>query len=127
MNLMLVHRDVLVTPPLADRLLAGITCDGLLRLARRTGIRVREERIPSDERAFWADVRDVFSSGTAAGTTHVRSLDHAGERLFQRAAPGPVALELGQHLSAIQRGEAEDPAGWRSLALSLPGALTRPG
>lgn len=61
----------------------------------------------------WSQVSEVFSSGTAAGTTHIRSVTHAGEVLFERDRPGPVATAIGAAYEDLLRGRRDDPEGWR--------------
>ena len=71
MNLMLVRGGALSTPPLSDTILAGITRDSLLALARSAGLRAEERPISVDP-AEWRDVSEAFTSGTAAGTAQDR-------------------------------------------------------
>jgi len=112
MNLMLVRGGKLSTPPLSDTILPGITRDSLLALARATGVPA-EERPISTAAADWEDVTEAFTSGTAAGTAHIREIVHEGEVRFARAEPGPVARALGERLEKIKFGLEEDPFGWR--------------
>src|SRR6185503_17134985 len=48
MNLMLVREGKLSTPPLSDTILAGITRDSLLALARDAGLGAEERGISTD-------------------------------------------------------------------------------
>jgi branched-chain amino acid aminotransferase len=112
MNLMLVRGGALSTPPLSDTILAGITRDSLLALARAENLAAEERPISTDP-AEWRDVSEAFTSGTAAGTAHVREVVHEGRVLFARAEPGPVAKRLGERLERIKFGREADPFGWR--------------
>jgi branched-chain amino acid aminotransferase len=112
MNLMLVRGGKLSTPPLSDTILAGITRDSLLQLARREGLEAEERPLSTDERE-WGDVSEAFTSGTAAGTAHIREIVHEGRVLFARPEPGPVARRLGERLERIKFGREPDPFGWR--------------
>lgn len=112
MNLMLVRAGKLSTPPLSDTILAGITRDSLLALARAAGIPV-EERPISTAAEDWREVSEAFTAGTAAGTAHIREIVHEGRVLFARAAPGPVARQLGERLERLKFGLEPDPFGWR--------------
>jgi branched-chain amino acid aminotransferase len=112
MNLMLVRAGKLSTPPLSDTILPGITRDSLLALARAGGIPA-EERGISTAAEDWQDVSEAFTSGTAAGTAHIREIVHAGEVRFTRAEPGPIAKALGERLERIKFGLEPDPLGWR--------------
>jgi branched-chain amino acid aminotransferase len=112
MNLMLVRGGRLSTPPLSDTILAGITRDSLLELARDSSIGAEERPISTDP-ADWKDVSEAFTSGTAAGTAHIREIVHEGRVLFSRAEPGPIARQLGERLERIKFGLEADPFGWR--------------
>lgn len=111
MNLMLVRAGALSTPPLSDTILAGMTRDSLLTLARASGIPA-EERVLSTAAADWADVSEAFMAGTAAGTAHIREIVHEGEVRFARPEPGPIARALGERLERIKFGLEPDPFGW---------------
>lgn len=112
MNLMLVRDQRLSTPPLSDTILAGITRDSLLALARADGIPFEERPISIDP-ADWTEVSEAFTSGTAAGTAHIREIVHEGRVLFARPEPGPIASTLGERLERIKFGLDPDPFGWR--------------
>jgi len=119
MNLMLVRAGRLTTPPLTDTILPGITRDSLLVLAREAGIPVDEHGIstaPED----WSEVSEAFTSGTAAGTAHIREIVHEGRVLFSRPEPGPVAKQLGEQLDGIKFGRLPDPLEWRYAVSSVP-------
>ncbi len=111
MNLMIVRDGTLTTPPCSDTILEGVTRDSLLALARELEIPSEERRLAVDP-ADWRGVTEVFSSGTAAGTTHVREIVHENEVLFRRAEPGPIARRLGAALDEARFG-APDARGWR--------------
>ena len=111
-NLFLVRDGAIFTPPLDGTMLAGITRDCVIRLARDADIEVHERPIPR-EMLYVAD--ELFFTGTAAEITPVRSVDRipvgSGE-------PGAVTKQLQERYLAIARGEAPDPYGWRQLHAS---------
>ena len=69
MNLFAVFGDTLVTPPLSDSILAGITRDSILALAASLGVKTEQRRISIKE-IFEGQksglLKEVFGSGTAA-------------------------------------------------------------
>lgn len=71
-NLFIVKRGRLLTPPVTDGALAGITRDLLLQLAREQGIETREQSLSAYD-LHCAD--ECFLSGTAAELIPVRSID----------------------------------------------------
>ncbi len=105
-NLFLVLDGELVTPPLGSSILAGITRNSILQLARDQGLAVHQEAVTRDM-LYLCD--ELFMTGTAAEVTPVRSVDKipvgSGE-------PGPVTRLLQQQFFDIVRGEIEDRHGW---------------
>jgi branched-chain amino acid aminotransferase len=117
MNLFFVFDDgSLVTPPLTGTILAGITRDSLLTLAREEGLTVREERYAIDQwRADAASGRltETFACGTAAVVTSIGKVaSHDVEFTIGSGGPGQTTQRLRDRLVSIQRGTAEDKHGW---------------
>lgn len=112
MNLFAVIDDTLVTPPLSDSILAGVTRESLMILAKDNGIKVVERPIKRAELES-GNASEVFGSGTAAVVTPVGELDFEGKRvLINGGSPGPVARKLYEDLIQIQRGDKPDKYGW---------------
>ncbi len=105
-NTFVVHRGTIFTPPVNGTLLAGITRDSILTLARDLGIPVREEPLPR-EMLYAAD--EVFLTGTASEVTPVRSVDRITVGNGRR---GPITTQLQERFLSIARGTAEDRYGW---------------
>ena len=116
MNLYFVYGDKIVTPALTGSLLAGVTRDSLLRVARDLGYESEESRVSIDQ--WRADTEngtltEVFACGTAAVITPVGTVKRTGGEWQQSGGePGEVTLRLRQALLDIQRGTAEDKHGW---------------
>jgi branched-chain amino acid aminotransferase len=112
MNLFAVIGDELVTPPLSDSILAGITRDSLLTLARAKGMKTVERPISRGELES-GKVKEVFGSGTAAVVSPVGELSFDTKRVvINDGVPGPVAKMLYEEITSIQRGTKPDPYGW---------------
>jgi branched-chain amino acid aminotransferase len=105
-NLFIVQNGTLVTPPLSSSILAGITRDTILTLAREQGIPVREARITRDE-LYLAD--EVFLTGTAAEVTPVREVDF---RTIGAGKVGEVTLALQQRYFEVVRGRDDSHPEW---------------
>jgi branched-chain amino acid aminotransferase len=105
-NIFIVKKGVITTPPLSASILAGITRDTIITLARELGIVVREERITRDE-LYLAD--EVFLTGTAAEVTPVREVDH---RTIGAGGPGEVTLALQQRYFDIVKGKDDSHPEW---------------
>ncbi|HEX4695599.1 branched-chain amino acid aminotransferase [Sphingomonas sp.] len=117
MNIFFVFDDgSLATPPLSDTILAGITRDSLMTIARDRGIAVREERYSLDQwRADAASGRlaEAFACGTAAVVTPIAAVKaRSGDFTIGSGEAGKTSIALRQALVAIQTGEAPDDHGW---------------
>ncbi|MBN9110510.1 MAG: branched-chain amino acid aminotransferase [Pseudonocardia sp.] len=106
----------IVTPTLTGSILAGVTRDSLLVLAKEIGCEVTERKVSGDE---WlqgsADgtITEVFGCGTAAVITPIGKVKHSGgEVVVGGGQPGPVTLKLRKLLTDIQRGLAPDANSW---------------
>jgi branched-chain amino acid aminotransferase len=120
MNLYFVHGSGrsarIVTPALTGTLLPGVTRDSLLALAGDLGYTAEEGKISTDE---WREgnasgaITEVFACGTAAVITPVGAVDSAnGGWTVGDGTPGPVTMQLREHLLGIQTGQKPDPHGW---------------
>jgi branched-chain amino acid aminotransferase len=117
-NLFLVKDDVLITPPTAASILAGITRDTIMKLARELGIETREQNIPR-EMLYLAD--ELFFTGTAAEVTPIRSVDRLPVGVGRR---GPVTERLQQAFFGLFSGKTADKWGWLDpVDLSTPRAV----
>ena len=106
----------IVTPTLTGSLLAGITRDSLLSVARDLGYEAEEGRVSIDQ---WrrdtenGTLTEVFACGTAAVITPVGTVKcESGEWTQSGGEPGEITLELRRTLLDIQRGIATDKHGW---------------
>jgi branched-chain amino acid aminotransferase len=105
-NLFLVRNGVLLTAPLGNSVLPGITRDSVLQIARDLKIPVVEQQIPR-EMLYIAE--EVFFTGTAAEVTPIRSVDKI---TVGKGKMGPVTKALQQEFYAIVRGEKPDRHNW---------------
>ncbi len=105
-NVFLVEDGEILTPPIGNSILAGITRGMVMEIAAELGIPVREARIPR-EAVFFCE--EIFMTGTAAEITPVRSVDG---RPLEKSAPGPVTKRLQEVFFARVKGEAPDKGGW---------------
>jgi branched-chain amino acid aminotransferase len=100
MNVFMVRDGVLVTPPVTDNILEGITRKTVIELARRElGIEVMERSIDRTE-VFIAE--EMFFSGTAAGVTGITKVDH---RVIGRGEMGPVTTRIRSLLEDAVRAK----------------------
>ena len=105
-NLFVVHHGKVLTPPLANCVLPGITRDTMIALCHELGIPVAEQIIPR-EMLYVAD--EVFFAGTAVEVTPIRSIDKIK---VGNGGRGPITKELQDEFYALTGGTKEDRHGW---------------
>jgi len=105
-NIFVVRGNTLLTPPLGNSVLPGITRDTVITLARETGYEAQEGPIPR-EMLYIAD--EVFFTGTAAEITPISFVDQIQIGEGKR---GPVAKHLQENFFAVINLEREDTHGW---------------
>lgn len=105
-NLFLVRDNVIMTPPLSAAILAGVTRDAVIQLAKRLGYEVKEQTLPR-EALYVCD--EAFFTGTAAEITPIRSIDQVSVGNGKR---GPVTSALQKAFFGLFRGETPDDGGW---------------
>jgi branched-chain amino acid aminotransferase len=105
-NLFLVRNGKLLTAPLGNSVLPGITRDSVLQIARDLDLTLVEQMIPR-EMLYIAD--EVFFSGTAAEITPIRSVDKikVGD-----GSVGPVTKAIQKEFFGIVEGRIPDRHNW---------------
>lgn len=116
MNIAFVIDDTFITPPLSERILAGITRDSILRLLRDRGIMKVEERpIKVDEVITAAQegrLQEAFGMGTAAVISPINVIGFRGTDFDIATPQDGYAMRIKQELTELRSGKAEDPYGW---------------
>ncbi|PWT81905.1 MAG: branched chain amino acid aminotransferase [Blastocatellia bacterium] len=105
-NLFIVRDGALFTPPLSSSVLAGITRDSVMTLARELGFSVTEAVFPR-EMLYLAD--EMFFVGTAAEVTPIRSVDKIR---VGSGRPGPVTEALQRAFFDVINGTVPDTHRW---------------
>ncbi len=106
-NVFLVRRGVVVTPPLADDILEGITRSTLITLLREElGVPVSERSIDRSE-LFGGD--EVFIAGTGVQLVPVTRIDH---RRIGEGRPGSLTADLKRLYFEIVRGRVPKYRSW---------------
>lgn len=105
-NLFVVRDGILITPPVSDDILEGITRAAILRLAADLGIATEIRSIDRSE-LYVAD--EVFLCGTGVQVSPVVEVDH---RKVGPGAVGPVASAIrGRYFDAV-RGRLPEYREW---------------
>ena len=108
-NIFVVRDGTLLTPPLSNSVLPGITRETVMTLAGDLEIPVREQPIPR-EMLYIAD--EVFFCGTAVEITPVRSIDKIK---IAGGEPGPITRKLQEEFFGIIKGTKPDRYQWLTL------------
>lgn len=94
-NLFAVVGGVLVTPAATGAILGGVTRDLVLRIARRAGLAVREERIPV------ARLRRAAEAFVTSSTVEILPVVRLDGRQVGRGRPGPITALLQERYRAV--------------------------
>ncbi len=117
MNIMFIIGNELITPSLEQAsILAGVTRDSVLTLAREMGMKVSERKITIDEiKAAHksGELKEVFGTGTAAVISPVGVLQYDGEEMvINNNEIGEISQKFYDTITGIQYGEIEDTHNW---------------
>jgi branched-chain amino acid aminotransferase len=107
-NLFIIKKGKLYTPPLAASILAGITRDAVLTLAREEGIPVSEEMLTRDQ-LYLAD--EAFFTGTAVELTPIREVDN---RKIGDGVVGPLTRKLQERFIGVTKGSDSSHPEWHT-------------
>jgi len=107
MNVFMLRDGVLVTPPVTDNILEGITRRSVIELARNElGLEVVERSIDRTE-VFISE--EMFMTGTAAQITAVTKVDH---HPVGAGVMGPITTKLRSMYDDILRGKNHKYEHW---------------
>jgi branched-chain amino acid aminotransferase len=107
MNIFMLRDGILVTPPITDNILEGITRRSVMELAKNElGLKVVERSIDRSEIYI---CEEFFLTGTAAQLTVVTKVDY---RPVGTGVMGPVADSLRKMLDKIFHGDDPKYAHW---------------
>lgn len=116
MNVFFYIGDELITPQLGGTILAGITRDSVIHLARDWGMKVVERKISMDEVIeAWekGNLREAFGTGTAAVISPIGSITHNEKNIIINDGKiGTLSRKLYDTITGIQYGEKQDKFGW---------------
>ena len=99
-NIFVVRDELIVTPPVSDGILEGITRDTVIALAQDLDYDVIEASLVRTD-LYIAD--EIFFCGTAAEVVPIRSVDHRtiGE-------PGPITKAIQEaYFDVVRGGDSE--------------------
>ncbi len=105
-NIFIVRNGTLITPPVSDDILEGITRWAVITIAKDLGYRVEERHIARTE-LYVAD--EVFFCGTGAQVSPVIEIDH---RKVGNGKPGKITKEIQNVYFKAVRGKVDKYKNW---------------
>src|SRR5579862_5311410 len=117
-NIFLLFGGTLITPPLSNGALPGITRNTVMQICRDLNIPVAEQIIPR-EMLYIAD--EIFFCGTAVEVTPIRSVDRV---TVGNGTRGPITKKIQDEFFAITGGKKPDRHGWLTpVGVPAPAAV----
>ena len=119
MNAMFVINNTLVTPPLSDSILDGITRDSILTLAKDMGYEMAERPVSLDElEQSFIDktITEAFGAGTAAVVAPIQLIHMGGiDYTLPVYTPESLSSRIKLQLEKIRSGAEADIYGWNTI------------
>lgn len=119
MNMLFVIDGKLVTPPLSDSILDGITRDSILTIARDMGITVEEREISVDELIETLQegrMSEAFVAGTAAVITPVELISaYKKDYTLPLYDENAMMFQLKRKLENMRTGAEDDVYKWNTI------------
>lgn len=116
MNIFFRIGDKLITAPISDRILDGVTRKSVISLAEEYNIEVEVRPVAVKEiieAAKNGELIEMFGSGTATVINPIVGFGHKGEKYDLPKLEDSYASFFKDKLMKIQYNEAEDKFGWR--------------
>lgn len=115
MNVFFRINDTLLTAPVSERILDGVTRKSLIALAEREGIKVEQRSVLVSELVEGmkdGSLKEIFGAGTAAVVNPIVGFSYHDVYYELPKLEKPISLELKSKLTHIQYKLAEDTFGW---------------
>ncbi len=116
MNVFFRVNDTLLTAPISDRILDGVTRKSVIALAKQDNIKVEERPVLVSEiveAAKNGSLKEIFGAGTAAVISPVSAFSYKDETYDIEKQDNGFAIRFKKELLDIQYNRSEDPFDWR--------------
>jgi branched-chain amino acid aminotransferase len=117
-NIFVVNDGTVITPPVSNSALPGITRASVITICKDLGIPVEEKIIP---REMLYIVDEMFFCGTAVEVTPIRSVDRVKIGIGSR---GPITKKIQDEFFALVEGKKPDRHNWLS-PVNVPAEAVR--
>ncbi len=116
MNIAFMINNQLITCPLSDTILAGITRDSVLTLVKEKGIIVEERPISVEEIIKGIEkgiVQEAFGMGTAVTIININSITYKGKKhVLPQVTSNSLSTYLLEKLNNLRYGLEKDTYNW---------------
>lgn len=117
MNIFFMIDGKLITPSLeTETILAGVTRDSIITIAKHWGIPVEERKVHMDEiieAAKTGRLQEAFGAGTAATIAQIQLMNIREEDyLLPDVEKREFSNKVSRYLTEIKTGKVDDPFGW---------------
>ncbi|KAB1157651.1 branched-chain amino acid aminotransferase [Flavobacterium luteum] len=115
MNVFFRINDTLLTAPVSERILDGVTRKSLIDLAKSKGINVEVRPVLVQELVEASKngtLKEIFGAGTAAVVNPIVGFSYRDVYYELPKIENSYALQLKEHLTNIQHKLADDTFGW---------------
>jgi branched-chain amino acid aminotransferase len=116
MNVFFRVNDTLLTAPISDRILDGVTRKSVIAIAKNNQISVEERPVLVSEiveAAKNGSLKEIFGAGTAAVISPVSAFSYKDEIYELEKQENGFASRFKKELMDIQYNKSEDPFDWR--------------
>ncbi|SRX53983.1 branched-chain amino acid aminotransferase [Aequorivita sp. CIP111184] len=116
MNVFFRVNDTLLTAPISDRILDGVTRKSVIALAKQDNIKVEERPVLVSEiveAAKNGSLKEIFGAGTAAVISPVCAFSYKEDTFDLEKQDDGFAARFKKELLDIQYNRSEDPFDWR--------------
>ena len=116
MNIFFRIDNNLITAPVTDTILDGVTRKSIIQIAKDQGINVEIKKLSIDELKSSAkngSLKEIFGAGTAAVVSEIKGFQHKEEYFELNVQDDSYATRLKENLTGIQTNILEDPHNWR--------------
>lgn len=119
MNVFFMIDGKLITPPLSETILEGVTRDSVITMAHDEGVSVEQRKIAATEllnAAAKGTLTEAFGTGTAAVTAPIAFIGIKDKSIELPPYTGDsLCMKMQKKMTAIRKGEMEDVYGWNSI------------
>lgn len=116
MNIFFRINDTLLTAPISDRILDGVTRKSVIQLAKDSDVHVDIRPVSVSEikeAAKNGSLKEIFGAGTAAVISPISAFEHSGDIFELELKEDSYAAFFKEKMLNIQHNLTEDPHGWR--------------